>query len=114
MSHSEGGSFFDKLASLFAGTAKSGAGSDGRKSDSSKKSARGAGRAAGQELDDDNGAETAAVDNLDCCSNRVHIAYRGVSDDRLYLAENRTSNEVKFFRPIGLRVFCAECRKRLL
>jgi hypothetical protein len=50
---------------------------------------------------------------LSCCSDRVHIAYRGVSDDRLYLAENRTSNEVKYFRPIGLRVFCAVCRKRL-
>lgn len=51
---------------------------------------------------------------LSCCSDRVHIAYRGVSDDRLYLAENRNTTEVKFFRPIGLRVFCAECRKRLL
>jgi hypothetical protein len=48
-----------------------------------------------------------------CCSDRVHIAYRGVSDDRLYLAENRTINEVKYFRPIGLRIFCAVCRKRL-
>jgi hypothetical protein len=50
---------------------------------------------------------------LRCCSDRVHIAYRGVSDERLYLAENRTINELKFFRPLGLRVFCAECRKRL-
>jgi hypothetical protein len=55
-----------------------------------------------------------AAANLSCCSKRVHIAYRGVSDDRLYLAENRSTNEVKFFRPIGLRVFCADCRKRLL
>lgn len=54
------------------------------------------------------------TDDLSCCSDRVHIAYRGVSDDRLYLSENRSKGEVKFFRPIGLRVFCAECRKRLL
>ena len=54
-----------------------------------------------------------STDALSCCSGRVHIAYRGVSDDRLYLAENRHKNEVKFFRPLGLRIFCADCRKRL-
>jgi len=59
------------------------------------------------------GAKATALD-LKCCSGRVHIAFRGVSDDRLYLAENRTSSEVKFYRPYGLRVFCAECRKRML
>jgi hypothetical protein len=48
-----------------------------------------------------------------CCQRIVHIAYRGLSDDRLYLAENRALSEVKFFRPNGLRVFCAGCRKRL-
>jgi hypothetical protein len=50
---------------------------------------------------------------LDCCQGIVHIAYRGVSDERMYLAENRKAAEVKFFRPNGLRVFCAGCRKRL-
>lgn len=49
-----------------------------------------------------------------CCSGKVNIAYRGVSDDRLYMAYTRHWNEVKFFRPVGLRVFCADCRRRLL
>lgn len=49
-----------------------------------------------------------------CCSGTVHIAYRGVSDDRMYIAYKRTWNEVRFFRPNGLRVFCADCRRRLL
>ncbi|HEY9714656.1 MAG TPA: hypothetical protein V6C72_14410 [Chroococcales cyanobacterium] len=49
-----------------------------------------------------------------CCQGSVHIAYRGVSDDRLYLASNRKWSEVKFFRPNGLRVFCSQCRRRLL
>lgn len=48
-----------------------------------------------------------------CCEGVVHIAYRGISDDRLYLAENRRWNDVRFFRPNGLRVFCAGCRRRL-
>jgi len=49
-----------------------------------------------------------------CCSNLVHVAYRGVSDDRLYLAHNRQWTDVKFFRQHGLRAFCAVCRKRVL
>ena len=53
-------------------------------------------------------------DSLTCCSGVVHIAYRGVSDDRLYLSENRNVNEVKFYRQNGLRVFCSKCRRRLL
>ncbi len=55
-----------------------------------------------------------STDDNPCCSNQVHIAYRGLSDDRLYMAYSRGWNEVKFFRPIGLRVFCADCRRRLL
>ena len=106
MQNSEGGSFFDKLAGLFAGGAAKNAGKqtadNSDKSDKSDKS------------DQSDKAAGNAATNLNCCSGRVHIAYRGVSDDRLYLAENRTNNEVKFFRPIGLRVFCADCRKRLL
>jgi len=52
--------------------------------------------------------------NAICCSDRVHIAYRGLSDDRLYLAHDRTWQEVKFFKPHGLKVFCCVCRRRLL
>ncbi len=55
----------------------------------------------------------AADNDPPCCSNIVHIAYRGVSDDRLYLASNRKWQEVKFFRPKGLRVFCKACRRRI-
>lgn len=43
----------------------------------------------------------------------VHIAYRGVSDDRLYLSYGRKWQEVKFFRPHGLRVYCQKCRQRI-
>jgi hypothetical protein len=49
-----------------------------------------------------------------CCSQYVHVAYRGVSDDRLYLSYKRKWLDVQFFRPNGLRVFCAGCRKRIL
>ena len=48
-----------------------------------------------------------------CCEGLVHIAYRGVSDDKMYMAQNRKWAEVKFFKPNGLRVFCAGCRRRL-
>ncbi len=49
-----------------------------------------------------------------CCQGNVHIAYRGISDERLYMAYNRKWTEVRFFKPNGLRVFCADCRRRLL
>lgn len=49
-----------------------------------------------------------------CCEGTVHIAYRGVSDDRQYIAYSRKWPEVKFFKPNGLKVFCAGCRRRLL
>jgi hypothetical protein len=49
-----------------------------------------------------------------CCSDQVHIAYRGVSDDRLYLSYDRKWADVKFFRPNGLRVFCVSCRRRIV
>ncbi len=49
-----------------------------------------------------------------CCQGRVHIAYRGVSDERMYIAYSRKWAEVRYFRPNGLRVFCADCRMRLL
>jgi hypothetical protein len=50
-----------------------------------------------------------------CCNQaHVHIAYRGKSDDHMYMAYNRTWQEVRYFQPNGLRVFCAVCRRRLL
>jgi hypothetical protein len=49
-----------------------------------------------------------------CCDQpEVHIAYRGKSDDRMYIAYNRSWSEVKFFQPNGLRVFCKVCRRRV-
>ncbi|HMY02575.1 MAG TPA: hypothetical protein PKN86_05110 [Candidatus Obscuribacter sp.] len=64
---------------------------------------KGKGKAPVQETSDEN-----------CCSGTVHIAYRGVSDERLYLSKGRTWSEVRYFRPHGLRVFCADCRRRML
>jgi hypothetical protein len=49
-----------------------------------------------------------------CCNGNVHIAYRGLADDRMYMAYGRKWKEVRFFRPNGLRAFCADCRRRLL
>jgi len=50
-----------------------------------------------------------------CCDpeSTVHIAYRAVSDDHLYMARNRKWHEMVYFKPRGLRVFCAKCRHRL-
>lgn len=58
--------------------------------------------------------EPAVEQEIPCCSGSVHIAYRGVSDDKLYMAYARKWSETKFFRPHGLRVFCADCRRRLV
>ncbi|MBY0551698.1 MAG: hypothetical protein K2W95_30725 [Candidatus Obscuribacterales bacterium] len=49
-----------------------------------------------------------------CCSETVHIAFRGVADDKLYMARNRKWTEVRFYKQNGLRVFCATCRHRVL
>lgn len=49
-----------------------------------------------------------------CCSELVHIAFRGVADDKLYMARNRKWTEVRFYKQNGLRVFCATCRHRVL
>lgn len=49
-----------------------------------------------------------------CCSSEVHIAFRGVSDNKLYVAKNRHWQEVRFYKPNGLRVFCVQCRHRVL
>lgn len=57
--------------------------------------------------------EPAQEISIPCCSEKVHVAYRGVSDDRLYLSNDRKWQEVKFFKPNGLRVFCAQCRRRI-
>lgn len=58
--------------------------------------------------------EQQAEPTVACCSENVHIAFRGVSDDKLYMARNRKWHEVRFYKPNGLRVFCAECRHRVL
>ena len=60
-------------------------------------------------------AESELVNVNPCCQqDRVHIAYRGKSDSRLYIAYQRAWEEVRYFQPNGLRVFCARCRRRLL
>lgn len=48
-----------------------------------------------------------------CCNGKVHIAYRGLADDRMYISYNRRWEEVKFFRQNNLRVFCADCRRHV-
>jgi hypothetical protein len=48
-----------------------------------------------------------------CCGGSVHIAYRGISDDRMYMAYDRKWTDLRFFRQNGIRVFCAKCRHRL-
>ncbi|MFA6208521.1 MAG: hypothetical protein WCT03_05855 [Candidatus Obscuribacterales bacterium] len=53
-------------------------------------------------------------EDLVCCKGIVHIAYRGIADDRMYMSYSRQWNEIRFFRPHGLRVFCADCRHRVL
>ncbi len=63
---------------------------------------------------DSDRAKDKNADDLLCCTGKVHIAYRGISDDRLYMAYGRKWSEVKFFRPHGLKVFCADCRRRIL
>jgi len=49
-----------------------------------------------------------------CCSEEVHIAYRGKADDRLYIAYSRSWQEVRYFQKNGLKAFCAVCRHRVL
>ncbi|HEY9784883.1 MAG TPA: hypothetical protein V6D17_05730 [Candidatus Obscuribacterales bacterium] len=59
-------------------------------------------------------AEQPKEDEFVCCSDKVHIAYRGVSDDRLYMAYSRKWSELKYFKQRGLRAFCVDCRRRVL
>jgi hypothetical protein len=58
--------------------------------------------------------EVQAPGEAPCCSEKVHVFYRGISDDRLYASYNRKWQDTKFFKPHGLKVFCALCRKRLV
>ena len=67
----------------------------------------------GREPGQESGQGSAEPELEPCCQGTVHIAYRGVSDDRMYMSRDRSFNEIKFFRPHGLRVFCAGCRRRL-
>lgn len=59
-------------------------------------------------------APVAEPEGEDCCNGVVHIAYRGLSDDRQYIAYSRKWDEIRFFKENGLKVFCADCRRRLL
>ncbi|MBI1269169.1 hypothetical protein GC174_01920 [bacterium] len=59
--------------------------------------------------DNQNEADSVTI----CCGGAVHIAYRGLSDDRMYVSYNRKWQEVRYFRQNSLRVFCAECRQRI-
>ena len=68
---------------------------------------------AGQKADNQDVSKSPVEETSGCCESVVHIAYRGVSDDRLYMAYDRKWREVKFFRPNGLRVYCAGCRRKL-
>jgi hypothetical protein len=61
----------------------------------------------------ESGNQNAKMDASGCCEGKVHIAYRGISDDRLYMAYGRKWPEVKYFRQRGIRVFCADCRRKL-
>jgi hypothetical protein len=54
------------------------------------------------------------AEEMVCCKGMVHIAYRGIADDRVYISYSRLWNEIRFFRPNGLKVFCADCRSRVL
>ncbi len=67
----------------------------------------------GQGGEDAHGTEADADLLNPCCTPIVHIAYRGKSDDKMYIAYNRKWQEVRFFQPNGLRVFCSECRRRV-
>lgn len=58
--------------------------------------------------------DSSPEEDLVCCKGIVHIAYRGIADDRMYLSYSRQWNEIRFFRANGLRVFCADCRHRVL
>lgn len=48
-----------------------------------------------------------------CCNGNVHIAYRGLADDRMYISYDRKWKEVKYFRQNSLKVFCADCRRHI-
>jgi hypothetical protein len=60
-----------------------------------------------------NSAESVSVDQeqeelvtVPCCSDKVHVAYRGLSDDKLYLSHDRTWQEIKYFKA---QSFVGEC-----
>lgn len=48
-----------------------------------------------------------------CCSDEVHIAYRGKADDRLYIVYNRKWSELRYYQANGLKAFCSTCRHRV-
>lgn len=62
---------------------------------------------------DQAGSQNGDPESSGCCTGKVHIAYRGISDDKLYMAYGRKWPELKYFRQRGIRVFCADCRRKL-
>ena len=67
-----------------------------------------------EEEQNQNETEAAQADpEKACCSDMVHIAYRGKADDRLYLIRDRKWSEIRYYQPDGLKAFCAVCRHRV-
>jgi hypothetical protein len=74
---------------------------------------------AAHSADDGSGARKRAQDpagsaNPCCNQSTVHIAFRGKSDDRMYIAYKREWQELRYYQANGLRVFCSVCRRRLV
>lgn len=53
-------------------------------------------------------------DELICCGANVHIAYRGLSDGRQYIAYHLKFADAKYFKHNHLKIFCANCHSRVL
>lgn len=66
-----------------------------------------------QNDNDENAVDPEEV-TIPCCSENVHIAYRGKADDRLYVIYDRKWTEIRYFQANGLKAFCAACRHRVL
>jgi hypothetical protein len=53
-------------------------------------------------------------ENVICCgSDKIHIAYRGLADERQYIEYNRKYEDLRYFRKNYLKIYCATCRRRI-
>ena len=52
-------------------------------------------------------------DDKICCSDKIIIAYRGLSDLKQYVAYERHYKDLRYFKQSNLKVFCSVCRQRL-